>query len=265
MNLQRTILSFITNKELKKIIEVLGIQNVDKRKNDVMRKSILRSRKADVEYLLNSINEKKVKYVCNEVGITSVGRKQALIDKLLRSKKKPSFIKAKKKRGKQKKSDVFVAIDFETADRSRDSACSVALVRVESGNIVHQEHRLIRPPRKNFEFSYLHGITWDLVASEPRFRHVWLSLEHILDGVDFFAAHNASFDRSVLNACCQASGIRPLSIPFQCTVALARKTWGIYPTKLPNVCRYLTIPLIHHEALSDAVACAKIVIAASKF
>jgi len=256
MNLKRTILSFITNKELKKIIEDLGIKNVDKRKNDVMRKSILRSRKADVEYLLNSINEKKVKYVCNEVGITSVGRKQALIDKLLRS---------KKKRGKQKKSDVFVAIDFETADRYRDSACSVALVRVESGNIVHKEHRLIRPPRKNFEFSYLHGITWDLVASEPRFRHVWLSLEHVLDGVDFFAAHNASFDRSVLNACCQASGIRSPSIPFQCTVALARKTWGIYPTKLPNVCRYLTIPLIHHEALSDAVACAKIVIAASKF
>jgi DNA polymerase-3 subunit epsilon len=39
--------------------------------------------------------------------------------------------------------DIFVAIDFETADRYRDSACSLAMVRVESGEIVHKEHRLI--------------------------------------------------------------------------------------------------------------------------
>ena len=34
--------------------------------------------------------------------------------------------------------DVFVAIDFETADRYRDSACALAMVRVESGKIVHK-------------------------------------------------------------------------------------------------------------------------------
>jgi len=165
---------------------------------------------------------------------------------------------------KENKSNVFVAIDFETADRSSDSACSVALVRVESGKIVRKEHRLIKPPRKSFEFTYLHGITWTMVASEPNFRKLWPSLEDILNGADFIAAHNASFDRSVLHACCQASNIKPPSIPFRCTVSLARKTWSIYPTKLPNVCSYLNIPLNHHEALSDAEACAKIVIAASE-
>lgn len=29
-------------------------------------------------------------------------------------------------------SDIFVAIDFETADRFRDSACAVGMVRVEN-------------------------------------------------------------------------------------------------------------------------------------
>ena len=43
---------------------------------------------------------------------------------------------------------------------------------------------------------------------------------------------------------------------------IARSTWGIYPTKLPNVCNYLDIKLNHHDALSDAEACAKIFIAA---
>ena len=65
--------------------------------------------------------------------------------------------------------DVFVAIDFETADRHRDSACALAMVRVESGEIVKTEHRLIKPPRMYFELTYIHDITCDMVASEPDF------------------------------------------------------------------------------------------------
>jgi DNA polymerase-3 subunit epsilon len=52
------------------------------------------------------------------------------------------------------------------------------------------------------------------------------------------------------------------SLPFVCTVKLARTVWSVYPTKLPDVCRHLKIPLKHHQADSDAEACARIVIAA---
>jgi DNA polymerase-3 subunit epsilon len=62
--------------------------------------------------------------------------------------------------------DVFVAIDFETADRHRDSACALAMVRVESGEIVKTEHRLIKPPRMYFEFTYIYNIMCDMVALE---------------------------------------------------------------------------------------------------
>lgn len=156
----------------------------------------------------------------------------------------------------------FVALDFETADYERDSACAVALVRVEAGAVVGTAHRLIRPPRRSFVFSYLHGITWNDVREEPPFAEVWPDLEPMLAGARFIAAHNAAFDRGVLRACCEASGIRPPSIPFECTVRLARAVWGIYPTKLDHVCRRLGIPLRHHDAASDAEACARIVIAA---
>ena len=42
----------------------------------------------------------------------------------------------------------FVAIDFETADYGRDSACALALalVRVEAGVIVQRAFQYIRPP-----------------------------------------------------------------------------------------------------------------------
>ena len=63
----------------------------------------------------------------------------------------------------------FLAIDFETADYGTDSACAVGLVRVESGKIVASESHLIRPPRPNLYFSYLHGITWEDVQDQPIF------------------------------------------------------------------------------------------------
>jgi DNA polymerase-3 subunit epsilon len=156
----------------------------------------------------------------------------------------------------------FVAIDFETADSGRDSACAVGVVRVERGRIVRRESRLIRPPRREFIFTYIHGIAWEDVADADPFGPVWVGLREVFDGADFLAAHNASFDRSVLQACCLSARLEPPPQPFECTVRRARKRWGIRPTTLPDVCRALDIRLRHHDALSDAEACARIMIAA---
>jgi DNA polymerase-3 subunit epsilon len=156
----------------------------------------------------------------------------------------------------------FAAIDFETADYGRDSACAVAVVRVEGLAIVDRAYFLIRPPRRRFVFSYLHGISWGDVVDAPTFRQLWPSLQRNLAGVEFLAAHHASFDRSVLHTCCERARLSPPLQAFQCTVRLARAVWNIYPTKLPDVCRHLRIPLRHHDAGSDAEACARIVIAA---
>jgi DNA polymerase-3 subunit epsilon len=155
----------------------------------------------------------------------------------------------------------FVALDFETADYGRDSACAIGLVRVENHEIVHRAHYLIRPPRPDILFTHIHGICWLDVADQPQFGQLWQSIAPVLEGADFLAAHNAQFDRGVLYACCDAYGIVRPQHPFVCTVQLARKTWKLYPTKLPNVCQHLGIPLNHHQALSDAEACARIVMA----
>ena len=154
----------------------------------------------------------------------------------------------------------FVALDFETGDNGADSACSIGLVRVEFGVITREEMRLIRPPRERILYTHIHGLSWDDVKDAPHFGRVWPELLPIFEGVDFIVAHNSSFDKRVLHACCQSFGIVPPTLPFNCTVQVARKTLGIYPAKLSNVCRVLGIDLNHHEALSDARACAKIMI-----
>jgi DNA polymerase-3 subunit epsilon len=158
----------------------------------------------------------------------------------------------------------FIAIDFETADFGRDSACAVALVRVEGNEIVAKTHALIRPPRSRFQFTYIHGITWERVKHAPTFGEIWPEMAEFLAGADYFVAHNATFDKGVLETCCANAGLAMPRLPFRCTVKLARQVWRLPSNKLNLVCEHLNIPLQHHDALSDAEACARIVLEAEK-
>ena len=137
----------------------------------------------------------------------------------------------------------FVAIDFETANHERDSACAVGLVTGCDGRIERVRSFLIRPPSTQFVFTDIHGLRWEDVRGAPTFGELWPALRARVDKTAFIATHNA---------------------PFTCTIHLARSQWNIYPTRLPDVCRRLDIPLRHHDASSDAEACARIVLAAQR-
>jgi len=161
----------------------------------------------------------------------------------------------------------FTAIDFETADYGADSACALALVHVVGVEIVGRDLFMIRPPRSRFAFTHIHGITWAHVRGEPSFAEHWETIVAKIAGATFLAAHNASFDRGVLAACCAAAGVAPPELDFRCTVQLARRAWrprGLLRANLPAVCEHLGIALNHHDPASDAEACARIVIAARR-
>ncbi len=158
----------------------------------------------------------------------------------------------------------YAAIDFETADHPRASACAVGIVTVERGRIVDRFTHLIRPPGMRFSFTWLHGIGPEHVRDAPQFHEIWPELARKLEGVEFLAAHNAAFDRSVLTCCCEKWRLPVPGLPCLCTMKLARRLWGLRPTRLPDVCRHLGIELRHHDPASDAEACARIVIAAAR-
>jgi DNA polymerase-3 subunit epsilon len=245
MKLRKAIISILDRDSLKKICRDYEAE-VDYRSKEAMAQHLLRRKSILPKELFEYLKEDQVKAVCEACGLPSTGRRGKLIEKLLKIEEGPTF----------------VAIDFETADYSRDSACAVGLVRVENRRIVARTYSLIKPPRKRFVFTYLHGITWEDVANQPTFAELWPTCSPMLAGIDFLAAHNASFDRSVLQRCCAVAGLPPPRISFRCTVQLARQTWNIYPTKLNHVCDHLGITLKHHQAASDAEACALIVLAA---
>lgn len=156
----------------------------------------------------------------------------------------------------------FVAIDFETANRSRDSACAVSVVSVVDGVVDSVLTSLICPPTPEFEFTAIHGISYPMVKGSPSFAELAPTLLPLLRNAPFIAAHNAAFDSSVLTASCTRIGESGVTPPWLCTVRLARKTWRLPSCALNKVADHLGIPLNHHDAESDARACAGIVVAA---
>ena len=159
--------------------------------------------------------------------------------------------------------DAFVAIDFETANRSRHSACAVSVVRVDHGSITKTLTYLIKPPELYFEFTHIHGISLSNVLDAPTFPEIYAEILNCIEGAHYIAAHNAPFDRSVLKALCLYWQLDLPVLDWRCTVKLARQKWELFPTKLPDVCRHLGIHLKHHDATSDATACAQIVMMAA--
>jgi DNA polymerase III subunit epsilon len=161
----------------------------------------------------------------------------------------------------------FAAIDFETANYHPHSACAVGIVRVENGRTIDTLYSLIRPPSSYFQFTDVHGITWQDACQAPNFAEVWTQIQQTIAGVDYLVAHNATFDRRVLLATCnyyQINAPEITGLPFICTVKIARQVLKISPAKLSNVCRVLDIELNHHHALSDAAACAQILVESQK-
>lgn len=157
----------------------------------------------------------------------------------------------------------FVAIDFETANRYPNSACSVGLVKVEDGEIVAEYYSLIQPPKMVFDRMniQIHGIKPSDVAREKRFDVLWDSeIRAFVKGYPLIA-HNAPFDMNVLRALITTYELETDSMRYACTVSGARKTYnGLENHRLSTVSDYLGIALRHHQALDDARACAKIMI-----
>ncbi|AJS57615.1 3'-5' exonuclease [Paenibacillus sp. IHBB 10380] len=155
----------------------------------------------------------------------------------------------------------FVAIDFETANANRSSACALGLVEVQGGIITSEQVWLI-DPEQHFDYRniQIHGITESMVSGMPTFHELWPTIEPLLQGKQI-VAHNASFDMSVLRYCLDKSLIDYPTFQYFCTYLLSKKMLQGMPSyKLNVIAEYYDIPLNHHDALDDARASATILL-----
>jgi DNA polymerase-3 subunit epsilon len=156
----------------------------------------------------------------------------------------------------------WAAIDFETANADRASACALGLVVVQESQIVKRRSWLIRPSKGCFDLNniMLHGITADRVAEMPTFAELWDEVRSAIQGMPL-VAHNANFDIGVLRHTLDAYKIPYPELDYYCTRAISRALWTALPSYgLELVSHYLGLPFTHHAVEEDAMACAAIVL-----
>ena len=162
----------------------------------------------------------------------------------------------------------FTAIDFETANSSSASACSVGLVKVRDGLVVDKVGWFIKPPLGHDQFNEwntrIHGIMAPDVEDALLWSEQLPDLVAFADG-DHLVAHNAGFDMGVISGACRASFIDIPDFRYLCSLQVARKTYNLESYRLPVAAMAAGFEdFAHHDALADSEACAAIIIHAAK-
>lgn len=162
----------------------------------------------------------------------------------------------------------FTAIDFETANGDRSSVCAVGMTRVRDGAIVEEFSTLVLPPTGTDSFlpvnTAIHGIASNDVRNSPEWGTVFEQIA-VFIGDDDLVAHNAPFDRSVMEQACSAFDIDWPSNRWFDTLSASRVALTLASYSLPFVSAALGLRTFdHHDAQADATQAALVTIELSR-
>jgi DNA polymerase-3 subunit epsilon len=151
----------------------------------------------------------------------------------------------------------YIAIDFETCNNSRLSACAIGLNFVKNNTVVHSSKHFILPPtNEKFLKSHIdiHGITYNDVEYSMNFKELWDFEFSKYFTENLIVFHNASMELSILKNLVEHYEIRPYKISYIDTMLFADKLG--YSKKLTDLARTLKIEIKqHHDPESDAETC----------
>lgn len=155
----------------------------------------------------------------------------------------------------------YVALDFETANEYRASACALGMLKVKNGNIKDTFYSLIDPETYFDPYNtYIHGITENDVAGAPTYLEIAKIMQHFIEDLPI-VAHFAPFDTGVIRDSNQRYDVH-FQFDYFDSYYLSRSL--IQPKmisyKLDEVARFFGYQAFrHHHALEDCRACSFII------
>lgn len=158
---------------------------------------------------------------------------------------------------------IVAGFDFETANQYNGSVCAAGVAIVKDGELIDGKEWRIRP-HDTLDFINpmcyaVHGISHESLRDKPEFPEVWPEMLFYLNKGEFVAIHNAAFDLRHLRAVLTLYGLDSVSFPYVCSLCASRRQLPDLPChKLNYLADYYDIEFVHHNALEDAAACAKI-------
>ncbi len=160
----------------------------------------------------------------------------------------------------------IVAIDFETANHHDGSMCAVGLAIFDRGQLVDSFYSLIRPPqgtgRFRADFVRNHGITRKTVRKAPEFPVLAPQIFQHLAAADIVITHNAAFNMRILRGTVAHFNMQCPPFCYLCTHHLSWKLWPkLKDHNLPTVAAHIGHKFEHHQALADAEAAGRILLA----
>lgn len=159
----------------------------------------------------------------------------------------------------------IVSLDFETANRNRNSPCAIGIVVANNTGIIDEFYSLINPLTDFDRFNtYVHGITELDVEDAPTFPELWPKINAYISN-SLVVAHNASFDMSVMRATLDRFDIAYPELEYLCSIPISKAAWpGLPNYKLNTLADFKGIEFAHHHALEDARVLGKLLIKAMK-
>lgn len=161
-------------------------------------------------------------------------------------------------------SRTFTAIDVETANEQYDSLCALGIIVVDKGVIVDERSYRIRPRdlRVSVINQQIHKLTEKDLQDAPEIQTIWQEIQPFFHD-NILVAHNASFDIEVLQRSLLGYGIAFPRVKYLCSLKLAAEAFPGQPSyRLKDLASSFGIDLNHHDATSDARACAAIMLRA---
>ena len=158
--------------------------------------------------------------------------------------------------------DRFIAFDVETPNSYNHRMSSIGIAVIEQGRIVDSFSSLIDPETHFDAFNIsLTGISPEMVEHAPTFPELWAEIGGLMKS-GILVAHNAAFDMRVLSRCLMHYEIDVRRYAkYICTVTMGRSCFPSLPNhKLNTLCSCRGIPLDHHRADSDSLACASLLL-----
>ncbi len=150
--------------------------------------------------------------------------------------------------------EVFVAVDVETANPDLASICQVGTVVFVNGQVRDSWESLVDPEDEFDPINVsIHGIDETAVRGAPRFSDVAPRLVELL--VDQVVAIHTGFDRVALTRACDKYALPEIHCRWLDTARVCRRAWTQFSKSgfgLADIAAHCGIQFRHHDALDDA-------------
>jgi DNA polymerase-3 subunit epsilon len=159
----------------------------------------------------------------------------------------------------------FIAIDVETANPDMSSICQVGIAGFSDRDIAFEWKSLVDPEDWFSPFNInVHGITEDMVVGAPTLPELETEVRQYLEGR--VVVCHTPFDRVSIHQAFTSYELVPPVATWLDSARVSRRTWSEVSQRsygLASVCEIIGYEFAHHDALEDAKAAGRVLLAAT--